>query len=163
MTWEQFLATLNRAGFAWKNLIGQTPERGSWTPSITFGTPGGFAATYGKQVGYWERVGKLTKAYCWVQASSFSLSATTGIFSITGFPFKADNLTDYYPGGSCVWEGISASGGHTQLTPFMAFNDAGLYMDASGIGLNHHNIDAGDFSNGVAPEIVITILFSAKE
>ena len=112
-SWETFTSFVNRAGWAWKNLLGQDKElvlrggqivfpatsklsanvntlddyeEGTWTPKLTFngGTTG---ITYTTQVGYYRKIGSLVLLWYWIVLSS--KGSSTGTAFIEDLPFNA--------------------------------------------------------------------------
>lgn len=70
-------------------------EEGTWTPVMTFSTPGDLAVTYSAQVGFYERIGSMVTAHFRVVASAFTYTTATGTFQITGLPFTSNSTTNY--------------------------------------------------------------------
>lgn len=62
-------------------------EEGTWTPGVTFATPGNLAVAYSTQNGRYTRIGRLVLAYFSCITSSFTHSTASGAFTITGLPF----------------------------------------------------------------------------
>jgi hypothetical protein len=79
-SWEEFQSLVNRAGFAWKNLIGQD-RVDTWTPGLSFGN-GTTGITYTNQNGNFVRVGKLIVASYKIVLTS--KGSSTGVARITG-------------------------------------------------------------------------------
>lgn len=80
--WDMFIATVNRAGFAWKNLIGQDRAE-TWTPGISFGN-GTTGITYTNRLGNFVKIGRLVVVNYKIVLSS--KGSSTGVARITGFP-----------------------------------------------------------------------------
>lgn len=114
-SWETFASFVNRAGWAWKNLLGQDKElmlRGgqivfpatqnastgantlddyeenTWTPAIAFGG-GTTGITYSSRSAVYTKIGRLVVAqFVFILSSKGS---STGQASITGWPFTISN------------------------------------------------------------------------
>lgn len=61
----------------------------TWTPELTFATPGNLSFVYFVQLGYYTRVGRLVFATFNLQCSALSYTTSSGILQITGLPFAA--------------------------------------------------------------------------
>ena len=83
-TWEHFKEVVNRAGFAWQNLLGQD-RMYPWTPTDASGA----TLTFTGVDAWYYRVGRLCHAF-----ATFTYPATAdGSNSlIGGFPFLSINL-----------------------------------------------------------------------
>ena len=57
-------------------------EEGTWTPAIT--STGG---TYTAQNGSYTKIGRMVHLFCFVTGNTFTYSASTDVFTITGVPF----------------------------------------------------------------------------
>lgn len=62
-------------------------EEGTWTPTLTFATPGDLAVTYSTQSGFYTKIGRFVSIQCNVAASSFTHTTASGQFRISGLPF----------------------------------------------------------------------------
>ena len=68
-------------------------EEGTWTPVLSDGTND---ATSSVAVGLYTRVGRKVDAHCTLSTSS--LGSVSGDVRITGLPFAAKTLTNYFAG-----------------------------------------------------------------
>jgi hypothetical protein len=104
-SWEDFQATVNRYGFAWRNLIGQD-EHGGWTPTLTFGG-GSTGITYTIRTGHWVKFGKVVHAHCSILLSSKGSSAGGAV--ITGLPYKTPSSNTAAGTSPVYWTAMTAS------------------------------------------------------
>jgi hypothetical protein len=74
-------------------------EEGTWTPVITFATPGDVSVTYSAQIGSYILVGSLVTAFFRVTASAFTYTTASGNLQITGLPFTSNATTNWYGAG----------------------------------------------------------------
>lgn len=63
-------------------------DEGSWTPSVSFATPGDLSVSYSTQLGTYTRVGRLVYVTFRVVTSSFTYSSASGNFHIPGLPWS---------------------------------------------------------------------------
>jgi hypothetical protein len=153
-SWEDFSATLNRQGFAWRNLIGQN-EQGGWTPTLTFGG-GSTGITYLIRTGHWVKFGRVVHAHCSILLSS--KGSSTGAAVITGLPYKTPSSNTAAGTSPVYWTGMTTS--IINLTAVVVGTDRtqvdlyGLTAGATSIGL----ITEGDFANTSEIQFGITYL-----
>lgn len=68
-------------------------QQSSWTPAITFGTPGDLSVSYATQTGKYTRIGNLIHvSYTLVFTPTYTTAS--GNFSITGLPFVSNSGGD---------------------------------------------------------------------
>jgi hypothetical protein len=73
-------------------------EAGTWTPVITFATPGDLAVVYGNQTGAYHRIGKLILINYYLTTTTFTHTTASGDMRITGIPFAAKDDNMVYSG-----------------------------------------------------------------
>lgn len=68
-------------------------EEGTFTPVLTYSTPGTVAITYvaGSQKGYYTKVGNLVTIVIDLRINTFSKGTASGFVQVTGLPFAAKN------------------------------------------------------------------------
>lgn len=98
--------TLKRQSWAFLNLIGEDRVE-TWTPVLTFATPGDLSVAYTVQQGSWQRLGRLIAWDFSIVTSTFTHTTAAGDLRITGLPFTCDNVTGRIPQGSGAWQGIT--------------------------------------------------------
>lgn len=62
---------------------------GSFSPTITFATPGDLSVTYSIQSGVYQRVGNTVRVNIRILTSAFTYTTATGGFLVSGLPFTA--------------------------------------------------------------------------
>lgn len=62
-------------------------EEGTFTPAITFATPGDLAVSYSSQIGLYTKVGRLCALNFTVTSSSFTWTTASGALTVSGLPF----------------------------------------------------------------------------
>lgn len=62
-------------------------EEGTWTPVLTFATPGDLARTYTTQLGIYTKVGRQVIAEFEIVTATFTHTTAAGNLQITGLPF----------------------------------------------------------------------------
>jgi len=119
----------------------------TWTPVLTFNTPGNLAVTYSKQVGYWSRIGDITYYSCDVETSAFTHTTASGPLIISGLPFSSKNVTDLNHLGSVYWTGITKAS-YTQIGVQLPANATAFSFPAFGSGQAVSSVAAADMPTG---------------
>ncbi len=113
----------------------QTPDlayqEGTWTPVLTFATPGDLSVTYAQQFGSYTRIGRLVVAGFVVSTSAFTFTTGSGAVRITGLPFTSATGHTVY--GTIGWQGITKAS-YTNPASFLstASNIIGFVISGSG-------------------------------
>lgn len=89
---------------------------GTWTPGITFGTPGDLNVVYSARVGEYTLLGREVIGYVALTTSTFTHSTASGALQITGLPFTIATPGDLGAGVGLVtgWT-ITVTSGATIL------------------------------------------------
>lgn len=125
----------------------------SWTPSITFTTPGDLSVSYSAQLGFYEQIGKLVFITLTV---GFTPTYTTasGAINITGIPV-ARNTTYFYALNCAIPTNSTWPAGRTVV--FGTFTGGStLQLLAYGTGTTATNLGVAAFPSGVANSISIS-------
>lgn len=64
-------------------------EEGTWTPVVTFATPGNVNVAYATRVGTYTKVGNLVTVGFIISTSTFTHTTASGFWLITGLPFTS--------------------------------------------------------------------------
>ena len=135
-------------------------EEGTWTPTITFATPGDLAITYSAtiRVGTYTRIGNRVTVNFNVQTTAFTFTTASGSLQITGLPFTARNLTADTSAGAMVWGGITKVG-YTQVTPRVQPNGTIIDFVASGSAVTQSAVVTTDTPSGGTMNLRGTITY----
>lgn len=110
---------------------------GTWTPVITFSTPGDLSVAYSFQLGTYIRIGDLVTVFFDVLTSTGDFDHTTasGTLLITGLPFVSRDETNanMRAVGSLRFQGIT-SAGYTQMSPTVPRASSQIEIWQSGSG-----------------------------
>lgn len=89
-------------------------EEGTWTPTVTFATPGTLSLTYLTQVGRYTKVGNMVTISFHLSCGTFVPGTASGNFLIQGIPFATTAATSITAGGS-IMGGAGLDAGFTQM------------------------------------------------
>jgi hypothetical protein len=100
------VATATSINFGGSTLSTYTAN-GTFTPVVTFATPGNLSVVYSVQTGFYSRIGNIVTAFI---SLSFTPTFTTasGSFQITGLPFTINASITPYGAVSIVGSGVPA-------------------------------------------------------
>jgi hypothetical protein len=121
-------------------------EEGTWTPAISFATPGDFAVTYTTQVGDYTKIGNRVELSFRILTSSFTHTTASGNLRNTGVPFLAANATANYV-GAVSWRGITKAN-YTEVKPYVSANSQVIGLRASGSAQATSDVGAADMPTG---------------
>jgi hypothetical protein len=94
LTFGPSAASIQLGGFAAANKLDDY-ETGTWTPVMTYETPGDSVITFSTQTGRYTKVGRMVTLHWDIRLSGFTKGTASGNPSITGIPF-ANTSSDAY-------------------------------------------------------------------
>jgi hypothetical protein len=124
-------------------------EEGTWTPVLTFTTPGDLSVTYSQQVGVYTRIGNKVFINFSIITSAFTFTTASGSLTLTGLPFTSKNFTGDIAVGSMLFSGITQAG-YTQFVPRIAANTSTITFTASASALAAAGVSATNTPSGGA-------------
>lgn len=122
-------------------------EYGTWTPSLSFATPGDLSVAYTRQVGEYTLIGDWITVYFNIITSSFTWSTSSGNLVISGLPYTSENSSLVVNTGPLQWTGINLAS-YTQVFPNLANNASSFNLFASGMGQIIASIQAAQVASG---------------
>lgn len=135
------------------------PEiQGTFTPTLTFATPGNLNVVYSSRVGTYTKIGNLVRATVGISCSTFTHTTASGLLHVTGLPFTAENWSGNIHAGSLVWTGITKAT-YTQITPVVNAGANLIAFQASGSGVNGADVTAADMPTAGTPGLRLTIIY----
>lgn len=126
---------------------GGTPDVVSWTPVLTYATPGDLNVVYSAQVGRALRIGRQVWLFFRIITSTFTHTTSAGALQITGVPYTSANITGVDPPGVVRWQGITKAG-YTQVNAYIDPNTTKVVFDASASASGLAAIAAADMPTG---------------
>jgi hypothetical protein len=122
-------------------------EEGTWTPVVTFATPGNLSVAYTTQVGYYTKIGRMVLATNVIVTSTFTHTTASGICQVTGLPFTSITTTSFNAYGTILWQGITKAN-YTQWVAVVAPNSTTIIYFGSGSGQAVASLSTGDMPTG---------------
>jgi hypothetical protein len=116
-TWEKDRAALVQSisdyliGLESKGSLNVVEDEGTWTPEITFTTPGDLSVSYSVQLGDFTKLAnRIVMLNFGIVTSAFTHSTASGELRITGMKYPSVNLSNYSAIGALQWGGITKAG-----------------------------------------------------
>ena len=118
----------------------------SWTPVLTFATPGDLSVAYTTQSGTYSRQGRRIVIHCQIVTSSFTHFTASGVLRVTGLPFNASAAitTAFAP---VAFGGITKAN-YTTITSQIVASGGNISFIASGSGQAVSTVTAADLPTG---------------
>lgn len=123
---------------------GIVPVINTWTPVLTFATPGDLNVVYSSQLGTYTLLADRCHFSVLIVTSTFTHTTASGVLKVTGLPYTVGAISGYGAGGVSGY----TKAGYTQIVPlglagqtyvqFLAFG-SGVAADA----LNETNMPTG--------------------
>jgi hypothetical protein len=84
-------------------------EEGTFTPTLSYTTPGTLSVTYTNQNGYYTKVGNLVTVNIFIQLSAFTKGTASGDLILANLPFTSKNATRCHSVGNVGFYGTPTS------------------------------------------------------
>lgn len=122
-------------------------QEGTWTPAVTFATPGDLSVAYTTQLAWYTKVGNLVSVWCNLVTSTFTHTTASGSLQLTGLPFTSASDSSSFCFGTMSWQGITKAT-YTQIVPRLINGVTALDFIASGTGVAVSTVAFGDVPTG---------------
>lgn len=122
-------------------------EEGTWTPVLTFATPGDLSVAYSQRNAYYTKIGRLVTISFVVLTSSFTYTTASGNLLLTGLPFTAVNDAGYRAYAPLSFQGINKAS-YTSTIAALVGNTTQFLILACGMGQPVANVVAADAASG---------------
>ena len=122
---------------------------GSWTPTITFATPGDLSVAYAAsgQIGRYTRIGNLMHVTGRIVTSTFTHTTAAGALKIGGLPTAVTVISNFSWPGALEWRGITKAT-YTDIVVYGVAGETNLQVGASGSGVAADDVVAADMPTG---------------
>lgn len=121
-------------------------EEGTWTPGLTYTTPGTLSVAYNTQSGEYTKVGRKVHAVMGLVTNTHNLGTATGNLLVSGLPF-GPNVGPGQTPGKCAWQGITKAS-YTEVDWTVLNGATDTQFIASGSGQTRSNIQVGNTATG---------------
>lgn len=131
---------------------------GSWTPTLTFVTPGDLAVTYTTRLADYIDFGRTKVLTFDIVTSSFTHTTASGALIISGVPVVSVTLAGHVATGSMLFGGITKAG-YTAIAPAITSANNLINIQASGSGVAVASVVAADVPSGGTVNLSGTIIY----
>lgn len=137
-------------------------EEGSWTPAVTFTTPGNLSIAYSAQLGRYTKIGKQVTLWFYIVTSTFTHTTASGTMTITGIPFNIVASPSMIFPGSLQFAGITKAS-YTQFTPIanLSFANNTIEIMASASGSANSYVAAADMPTAGTVTLAGCVMYEA--
>lgn len=118
-------------------------EEATWTPILTFATPGDVSVSYSNQTGTVTKVGRLVTATFSILTSAFTFTTASGNLQVTGLPYTSLTLSGHTWINALRWGGITKAT-YTDINTRVSSNSAIVRFTASGSAVAAASVSATD-------------------
>lgn len=132
-------------------------EEGTWTPVLTFATPGDLSVAYSTQAGSYTKVGRQVMLSFFVVTSTFTHTTASGEIRLTGVPFTAAATLR---GVSAMAMGGITKASYTQFSPSVRGGENFVVIAASGSGVVSTHVNAPDTPSGTAQAMAASLSYN---
>lgn len=144
------------------NLLTVPYSVGSWTPTLTFATPGDLNVAYSTRVGSYTKVGRMVSLSCSLVTSTFTFSTSAGGVQITGLPFIAKTLTGYRTVAAVINAGLVLGATAAQVLPVIDGNTSLIsFLTTTGSPTSISTIGTANTASGTQITIQLSITYEA--
>lgn len=129
-------------------------EEGSWTPAITFTTPGDLNVVYSAQSGEYIKIGRQVTLSMIVITSTFTHGTASGSLNISGMPFASNGS---HHQGALDFQGITKA----NYTNFILKTNAASVLEcwAGASAQNRSAVTAADMPSGGVVALLSTVVY----
>ena len=133
----------------------------TWTPVLTFETPGDLSVVYTAQLGRYVKVGKIVHWHVIISTSTFTHTTASGALVVSGLPFTAATAAGFYWfGGNCILKYTKA--GYTQVSPYIGSAGVIAKFFATGTGAALAEIAVADIPTTSNPTLYASGSYEAS-
>lgn len=122
-------------------------EEGTWTPALSFATPGDLSVAYSVQGGAYTKIGNAVHITMDMDTSSFTHTTASGLLQLLNLPFTSANVATQTHSGAGTVSGITKAG-YTGFPMRLSPNSSVAGIGAYGSGITASNIAASDMPSG---------------
>lgn len=120
-------------------------EEGTWTPVLTFATPGDLSVAYSTRTASYTKIGRLIHISMQIVTSVFTHTTAAGTVLITGLPFTSNSLSRGSAG--MQWSGITKAG-YTDVAAALGGSSNQIQFTAASSGSAFASVVATDMPSG---------------
>jgi hypothetical protein len=144
-----FSATANGSGTTTSEVLSDY-EEGTWTPSLSFATPGDLSVAYSARTGQYQKVGNKVTVWFQITTSTFTHTTASSYLFMSGLPFNVGSVTQM-DAGVGWWTGVTKAS-YTDLGLRAESTSATASFAMSGSGQAVSFVNAVDVPTGTTKQ-----------
>lgn len=133
-------------------------EEGTWTPALTFATPGDESIILGTAKGRYTKIGRQVICAMEVVTSTFTHTTAAGAINITGLPFTVANTSNDVT-AIPAFQGITKAN-YTSVGVRTIINTTTAQLYISGSAQSLATVSTGDMPTGGTVILICTFVFN---
>lgn len=133
-------------------------DRGSFTPTFTFSTPGDLSNSYSLQRGEWWLHGDLVFIVLELSVTP-TFSTSSGGMLIGGLPFPQAMVASINFEVQFSSTGLTLPGGRTDVYAYLPNGETTLHLAAQGSAIASTQLQPADYTSGVATNSILVTGF----
>jgi len=123
-------------------------EEGTWTPAVTFVTPGDLSVVYSFQAGLYTKIGRIVTISFALVTSTFTHTTASGNMKITGLPFPSSSDSSQRSYAPLLFAGINKASYTQVMAALVGASSSELLVQASGMGIGVGSVAVADAPTG---------------
>lgn len=137
-------------------------EKNTWTPVLTFATPGDLSVVYSRQLGSYQKIGNWVRAKFHIITTTLTWTTASGELRFTGLPYASandsmENTGDAEVGSVTTW-GVA---GYTQINANIPANVSYVRLVGTQAGAARAAVQANDMTSATNITIIGHIEYEA--
>ena len=134
---------------------------GTWTPVITFATPGNLNVVYSNQQGRYIKIGKQVTVSCMLITTTFTHTTASGELRVTGLPFASVTAANFQWTSPMEFAGLTVGAGYTVINPNLQDNVSYVRFVTTGSGMARAVLATGSAPSGTQQTCIFTLTYEA--
>jgi hypothetical protein len=122
-------------------------DNGTFTPVLTFSSPGNLSVSYSTQIGKYTIVQNRLFYDIVILTSSFTHTTASGDLRVSGLPYTVSATSNYTAPAPLIFQGITKAG-YTQFSPTLDYGNAFIRILASASGIALSSVSTADVPSG---------------
>lgn len=135
-------------------------EEGSWTPTITFATPGDLSVTYSLQAGTYIKIGSKVSLWGRVATSAFTHTTAAGDARIGGFPFANGGVS--FGSGNIALASNFGNANVEDVAPLIGTSDSHMAFNGItwGVSTTSATLTVTEFPSGNNKDVIVVLEYN---
>lgn len=129
----------------------------SWTPVLTFATPGDLSVTYSTQFGTYVKLGQIIMAQFSIITSAFTHTTAASFLQVTGLPLKSVADSAYRATGPVTWTGVTSA--YTQINALVGNASTTITFMGSVSAAANGFLTTADVPSGGTPALRGSVIY----